>query len=72
MLLNKNNFFFNSKQFYQNLNKTRKIFNFFKLDLKNFEIPLLQSYNKNYISDFSPSMVKKFSRFNNIIIVGIG
>ena len=72
MLLNKNNFFFNSKQFYQNLNKTRKIFNFFKLDLKNFKIPLLQSYDKNYISDFSPSMVKKFSRYNNIIIVGMG
>ena len=72
MLLNKNNFFFNSRQFYQNLNKTRKIFNFFKLDLKNFKIPPLQSYDKNYISDFSPLMVKKFSRYNNIIIVGMG
>ena len=72
MLLNKNNFFFNSKQFYQNLNKTKKIFNFFRLDLKNFKIPFLQTYDKKYGLDFSLAMVKKFSRYNNIIIVGMG
>ena len=72
MLLNKNNFFFNSKQFYKNLNKTKKIFNFFRLDLKNFKIPFLQTYDKKYGLDFSLAMVKKFSRYNNIIIVGMG
>ena len=58
-MLNKNiffnNFFFKSKKFYQNLKKTQKIFNSFRLDLKNFEIPLLKCYEENYTFNFSPT-----------------
>ena len=66
------NFLFNSKNFQQNLKKTKKVFKFFYSDFKNFDIPLLQSYGKNYNLDFSLTTVKKFSRYNNIIIFGIG
>ena len=56
-MLNKKNFFKNSfsksKKFTQNLKKTKKIFNSFKLDLNNFKIPLLESYQEDYIFDFS-------------------
>ena len=75
-MLNKNisfnNFFFKSKKFYQNLNKTKKIFNSFQLGLKNFEMPFLKCYEKDYIFDFSPSTVKKFSKYKNIVVIGMG
>ena len=75
-MLNKNNFFkdfsFNRKKFNKNLEKTKNIFNSFKLDLKNSEIPLLQSYEEKYLFDFLPSTIKKFSKCKNIIIVGMG
>ena len=67
-----NNFFFKSKKFYQNLKKTKKIFNSFQLDLKNFEIPLLKCYEKDYAFDFSPATVKKFSKYKNIVVIGMG
>ena len=67
-----NNFFFKSKKFYQNLKKTQKIFNSFQLDLKNFEIPLLKCYEKDYTFDFSPTTVKKFSKYKNIVVIGMG
>ena len=75
-MLNKNNFFknfsFNSKKFYQNLKKTKKVFKSFESDFKNFEIPLLQSYEKNYTFDFSPTTIKKFSKYKNIVVIGMG
>ena len=75
-MLNKNiffhNFFFKSKKFYQNLKKTQKIFNSFQLDLKNFEIPLLKCYEKDYPFDFSTTTVKKYSTYKNIVIIGMG
>jgi len=67
-----NNFFFKSKKFYQNLKKTKKIFSSFQLDLKNFEIPLLKCYEKNYTFDFSTTTVKKFSKYKNIVVIGMG
>ena len=67
-----NNFFFKSKKFYQNLKKTQKIFNSFQLDLKNFEIPLLKCYEKAYTFDFLPTTVKKFSKYKNIVVIGMG
>ena len=67
-----NNFFFKSKKFYENLKKTKKIFNSFQLDLKNFEIPLLKCYEKDYAFDFSPATVKKFSKYKNIVVIGMG
>ena len=63
-----NNFFIKSKKFYQNLKKTQKIFHSFQLDLKNFAIPLLKSYEKDYTFDFSPTTVKKFSKYKNIVL----
>ena len=66
------NYFINSNRYNRNLKKTRKIFNSFLIDLKNFKIPLLESYEKNYKYDFSPAMVKKFSSYKNIVVIGMG
>ena len=75
-MLSKKNFFedftFNSKKFNQNLKKTKIVFNSFKSDLQNFKIPLLQSYDKNYIYDFAPPIIKKFNKYKNVIIIGMG
>ena len=75
-MLSKNFFFkkftFDSKKFNQNLKKTKIVFNSFKSDLKNSQVPLLQSYEKNYIYDFTPQTIKKFYKFKNIIIIGMG
>ena len=71
-MLKSKNFSINSKNFYQNLKKTKKIFNKLKLDLKNSNSPLLESYDRDYEFDFSTSMIRKFSKYNNIIIFGMG
>ena len=75
-MLSKNNFFknftFNSQKFYQNLSKTKKVYKVFESDLKNFDIPLLESFEKKYIFDFSQKTIKKFYKYKNIIIIGIG
>ena len=75
-MLNKKDFFknlqANNKNFNQNLKKTKKIYKKFKLDLDNFKIPLMQSYKKNYNFNFSKKVIKKFSKYKNIIIIGMG
>ena len=71
-MLNKNNFFLNSKDFYKNLNNTKKIFKSFESEIKNFEIPLLQSYEKNYTFDFLPTTIRRFSKYKNIVVIGMG
>ena len=75
-MLSKKNFFedftSNSIKFNQNLKKTKIVFNSFKSDLQNFKIPLLQSYDKNYIYDFAPPIIKKFNKYKNVIIIGMG
>ena len=75
-MLKKENFFksyFNGSHTYnKNLHKTKKIFNSFIIELKNNRIPLLQSYEQSYKYDFSPATIKKFSRYKNIIIIGMG
>lgn len=75
-MLNKNiffnNFFFKSKKFYQNFKKTQNFFNSFLLELKNFEIPTLECYKKDYIFDFSSITVRKFSKYKNIVVIGMG
>jgi len=75
-MLNKNNFFknffFKSRAFSRNIEKTKLAFNSLKSDFKNFEIPLLQSYEKNYVFDFSQQTIKKFSKYKNIIVIGMG
>ena len=75
-MLVKDNFFksyyVNSNKYKNNIKKTKKVFNSFIADLKNNQIPLLESYDKNYEFDFSKTTVKKFSNYKNIIIIGMG
>ena len=66
------NYFINLSKYNKNLKKTKKIFNSFIVDLKNDKIPLLKSYEKDYKFDFSKSVVKKFSKYKNIIVIGMG
>ena len=62
----------NSKEYKKNIIKTKKVFNSFSLDLKNYKIPLLESFDNDYEFDFSKTTVKKFSRYTNIVIFGMG
>ena len=75
-MLKKNNFFknyfVNSKKYYESVKKTKKIYNSFLIDLKNFKIPLLESYDKDYKFDFSETTVKKYLKYKNIVIIGMG
>jgi len=75
-MLKKDNFFqsyfIKSDKYYKNINKTKKIYNFFIEDLENGKIPLLESYQKDYELDFSTKMVKKFSRYKTIVLIGMG
>ena len=75
-MLKKNNFFknyFNNSFTYnKNLKKTKKIFKSFLIDLKNNEIPLLKSFEKDYEFDFSNATVKKYSKYKNIVVIGMG
>ena len=41
------NYFNNLRNYNKNLKKTKKVFNSFIVDLKNNQIPLLESYDKN-------------------------
>jgi len=75
-MIKKDNFFksyiSNSRSYNKNLKKTKKTFNLFLADLKNFKVPLLESYEKEYEFGFSTAMVKKFSKYKNIVIIGMG
>ena len=75
-MLNKDNFFKNylidATKYKKNLKKTKFFFNVFLEDLKNNKFPMLEPYNKNYEHDFSPTMIKKFSKFKNFVIIGMG
>ncbi len=66
------NYFTNSNKYNKNLKKTKKFFSSFLVDLKNNKIPLLESYEKNYEFNFSKTTIKKFSKYKNIVIFGIG
>ena len=75
-MLKKDNFFksyfVNSSKYNGNIKKTKKVFNSFLTDLRNYKIPLLESFEKDYKFDFSKSLVKKFSKYKNIIVIGMG
>jgi len=75
-MLKKDNFFKNfsikGKEYNEDIKKTKKIFETLKKDLKNSKIPLLESYSKDYKLQFSRSVVKKYSKYNNIVIIGMG
>ena len=66
------NYFTRSIKYNNNLKKTKKIFNFFLQDLKNNRIPLLESYENDYKFNFSKKTIKKFHKYQNIIIIGMG
>ena len=75
-MLKKDNFFknysTNLNKYNKNLKKTKKILNSFLVDLKDFKVPLLESYEKDYEFDFSSATVKRFSSYKNIVIIGMG
>jgi len=75
-MLKKDNFFQNysqnSKKNKENLKKTKFLFNSLLVDIKNNKIPMLESYKKNYQFDFSRSLINKFSKYKNIVIIGMG
>ena len=72
----KNNFFkdfnFKSKKFSQNIKKTKKVFSEFEYDLKNYNISTLESYKKEYEFDFSFNLIKKFNKYKEVVLVGMG
>ena len=75
-MLKKDNFFksyfINSNKYYNNLIKTKKVFNSLELDFNNSEIPLLETYDKSYKFDFSKKTIKRFSKYKNIVVIGMG
>jgi len=66
------NFFFKSKNLEKNLIKTKKTFKVLSEDIKKLKIPLLKSYEKNYKFSFSKKNIKKFLKYKNIVIIGMG
>jgi len=66
------NYFNNSNKYYQNIKKTKKFYNSLVKDIIDEKIPLFKSYEKDYKFDFSSLTLKKFSKYKNIIIIGIG
>ena len=66
------NFFLKDKKYYQNIKKTKKIYKLLKKEIENLDIPQLHSYDQNYELGFSLQTIKKFSKFENIILIGMG
>jgi len=71
-MISKNNFFLNSKKFYNNLKKVKKILSSLEKGSIISKFPLLQSYEKKYIFNFNANTVKKFSKFKKVVIIGMG
>tara|TARA_Y100000590_G_scaffold454077_1_gene600255 strand:+ start:2060 stop:3268 length:1209 start_codon:yes stop_codon:yes gene_type:complete len=67
------NFYFsNIKGHKKNIRKTKHAYKEFLKELNNDSLPLLNSYNSNYISDFSRKTINKFLSYKNLIIIGMG
>ena len=75
-MFDKINFFqnlpFSKKIINTNIIKTKRAFNELRIDIENFEIPLIETFKKDYNYDFSQSLIKKFSKYKKIIIIGMG
>ena len=75
-MLKKKNFFknfsLNIKKLNNNLKKTKKIYQNLEKDINSSKISFLQSYKKKYNFSFSAQTVKKFSKYKNIIVLGMG
>ena len=65
-------YFENQREYIKNLKSTKFFLRSLLVDFKNYKIPLLDTYDKNYHFDFSNFTVKKFSKYKNIIIIGMG
>ena len=75
--MNKKNILINTflpkiKKFDKNIGITKRAFHHLKKDYENYQIPLLGSYEKNYQYDFSNKTIKKFLKYKNIILIGMG
>ena len=68
-MFKKKNFF---SGYSSNSKKTLKAFKLLKKDIENSNIPVLDSYKKDYPMDFSSLLVRKFSTYKNIVIIGMG
>ncbi len=66
------NQYLNSKKFDKNLNRAKEIFKGLKSELKESRIPLFESYRKKYILNFNNKTTKKYQKYKNIIIIGMG
>ena len=71
-MIKKDNFFINSRVINQNIIKTKKIFNSFKEEFNSGKISFLESCTKDYKFEFSSRVIKKYSKYKNIIIIGMG
>ena len=75
-MLKKNNFFKyylnNFSNYKINIKKVKKVYSSFLQDFENNKIPLLDTYEKNYEFDFSAATIKKYSKYKNIVIIGMG
>jgi glucose-6-phosphate isomerase len=66
------NFLLKSKKFKKNIKKVNEIFNNLKTDINHFNPSFLESYEKGYNFNFSNAKLKRFSKYKNIIILGMG
>ena len=71
-MIKEDNFFINSRVINQNIKKTKKIFNSFKEEFNSGKISFLESCTKDYKFEFSSRVIKKYSKYKNIIIIGMG
>jgi glucose-6-phosphate isomerase len=63
---------FKSKKFKKNLKDTKNIFEKFKLDLKKNKFSFFESFQKKYKLNFKNNAIQKYSKYKNIIIIGMG
>ena len=66
------NFFIRSNNYINNLKRTKKVFNNLKKELNKEELFFLNSFTKNYKFRFSNKSVRRYAKYNNIVIFGIG
>ena len=75
-MFNKENFFKDyapqSSRYYQNIKKTKKIYSEIVKEIEDEKNPLFGTFKKEYKFDFTNLLIKKFSKYKNIIVVGIG
>ena len=67
-----NNFYIKSNNLNKNLKKTKKITKALIDEIDNCNIPVLEPHKKDFDFDFSNNLVKKFSKYKNIVIIGMG